>query len=299
MAERRAGSAGPERGGPEKSTGVRSATPAARPPLSGRHAGCADEGPLRVAIDGPAGSGKSTAARRLAARLGLTYVDTGAMYRAVAWLARARGIPLTDEAALARLADSLEFAFPPDRTNPAPDAAPRVVVNGQDLTAEIRRPEMAEAASQVSTLARVRERLVAQQRRLGAAGDVVLDGRDIGTVVFPDAQVKFFVTAPFEVRVDRRAAELAARGTAVDREWLAQDIAVRDERDRSRAHSPLVQAPDAVLIDTGGLSIDEVVDRMVERIREVRPDRVERSGGAGRASGCGSRPAGPPKVKEI
>lgn len=261
--------------------GRQSAPGTARPAASGlmtRH--------MRVAIDGPAGSGKSTAARRLAARLGFTYIDTGAMYRAVAWLARVKGIPLTDEAALAKLADSLEFAFPPDWTNPAPDAPPRVIVNGKDLTAQIRRPEMAEAASQVSTLARVRERLVAQQRRLGAAGDVVMDGRDIGTVVFPDAEVKFFMTAPFEVRVDRRAAELASRGTPVDREWLARDIASRDERDRSRAHSPLVQAPDAVLIDTGSLSIEEVVDRMVERIREIRPDAVERRVGRGEGATC-------------
>ncbi len=230
---------------------------------------------MRMAIDGPAGSGKSTAARRLAARLGLTYIDTGAMYRAVAWVAQRKGIPLDDERALAALADTLEFRFPPDRTNPAPDAPPQVVVNGEDLTAELRRPEMAEAASRISTLARVRDRLVAQQRRLGAAGDVVLDGRDIGTVVFPDAEVKFFLTAPFEVRVERRAAELAEQGMAVDRDWLARDMASRDERDRTRAHSPLVQAADAVLLDTGPLMIDEVVERMIEEVRRVRPDKVK------------------------
>lgn len=231
--------------------------------------------PIRVAIDGPAGSGKSTAARRLAGRLGFTYIDTGAMYRAVAWVAQVKGVPLDDERALAALADSLEFHFPPDRTNPSADALPRVVVNGEDLTAEIRRPEMAEAASRVSTLGRVRDRLVAQQRRLGAAGNVVLDGRDIGTVVFPNAEVKFFMTAPFEVRVGRRAAELAAQGTAVDRRWLAEDMARRDERDRTRAHSPLTQAADAVLLDTGPLTIDEVVERMIEEIRRVRWDKVK------------------------
>jgi CMP/dCMP kinase len=225
--------------------------------------------PIRVAIDGPAGSGKSTAARRLAVRLGFSYIDTGAMYRAVAWLAALKGIALDDERALAALADSLEFRFPPDRTNPSPDARPRVVVNGEDLTAQIRRPEVAEAASRVSTLEAVRRSLVAQQRRLGAAGNVVLDGRDVGTVIFPDAEVKFFVTAPFEVRVDRRAAELAEQGTAVDRVWLAGDMASRDERDRTRAHSPLLQAPGAILLDTGPLTIDEVVERMAREVERV------------------------------
>lgn len=226
--------------------------------------------PVRVAIDGPAGSGKSTAARRLAVRLGLSYIDTGAMYRAVAWLAMKRGIPFDDERGLAALADSLEFRFPRDTSNPSPDARPRVVVNGEDLTAQIRRPEVAEAASRVSTLDGVRKSLVAQQRRLGQAGDVVLDGRDIGTVVFPEAEVKFFVTAPFEVRVARRAAELVEQGNVVDRIWLAGDMATRDERDRTRAHSPLVQAPDAILLDTGPLTIDQVVDRIAETVARVR-----------------------------
>lgn len=226
--------------------------------------------PVRVAIDGPAGSGKSTAARRLAVRLGLSYIDTGAMYRAVAWLAMKRGIPFDDEQGLAALADSLEFRFPRDPSNPSPDARPRVVVNAEDLTAQIRRPEVAEAASRVSTLDGVRKSLVAQQRRLGQAGDVVLDGRDIGTVVFPEAEVKFFVTAPFEVRVARRAAELAEQGNVVDRIWLAGDMATRDERDRTRAHSPLVQAPDAILLDTGPLTIDQVVDRIAETVARVR-----------------------------
>ena len=229
--------------------------------------------PIRVAIDGPAGSGKSTAARRLAVRLGLSYIDTGAMYRAVAWLALRQGIPFDDEARLAALADSLRFEFPPDRSNPSPDAPPRVIVNGEDLTAQIRRPEVAEAASRVSTLEGVRRSLVAQQRRLGQAGDVVLDGRDIGSVVFPDAEVKFFLTAPFEVRVERRAAELAEQGNVVDRVWLAGDMATRDERDRTRAHSPLVRAPDAILLDTGPLTIDEVVDRMAAEVAAARAGR--------------------------
>ncbi len=227
-----------------------------------------------MAIDGPAGSGKSTAARRLAVRLGLSYIDTGAMYRSVAYLAIRNGTPFDDEAGLTALADSLEFRFPPDTTNPSPDARPRVVVNGKDLTSQIRRPEVAEAASRVSTLDGVRKSLVAQQRRLGRAGDVVLDGRDIGSVVFPDADVKFFVTAPFEVRVARRAAELAEQGTAVDRIWLAGDIATRDERDRTRAHSPLIRAADAILLDTGPLTIDQVVGEMARIV-----DRVRGSGG--------------------
>ena len=230
---------------------------------------------VRVAVDGPAGSGKSTVARRLAVRLGLSYIDTGAMYRAVAWLATVRGIPFDDQAALGRLAESLSFSFPPDRSNPAPDARPRVVVNGEDLTAQIRRPEVADAASRVSTHEGVRRSLVAQQRRLGESGGeggrgVVMDGRDVGTVVFPDAEVKFFLTAPFEVRVDRRAAELAEQGSQVDRVWLAGDMARRDERDRTRTHSPLALAKDAILLDTGPLTIDQVVDRMAEAVRKVK-----------------------------
>jgi cytidylate kinase len=206
-------------------------------------------------------------------RLGFSYIDTGAMYRAVACLARRQRLGWDDEAGLTLLATGLAFRFPHDPRNPAPDARPLVIVNGEDLTAEIRRPEVAEGASRVSTLVGVRRSLVEQQRRLGAMGDVVLDGRDIGTVVFPDAEVKFFMTAPFEVRVDRRAAELAEQGTAVDRIWLAGDMARRDERDRTRAHSPLQQARDAILLDTGPLNIDQVVEYMIEVVERVRAGR--------------------------
>jgi cytidylate kinase len=170
-----------------------------------------------VAVDGPAGAGKSTASRGLAGRLGFAYVDTGAMYRAVGVLARQRGIDLEDEAALAGLIDGLRI-----------DAAgERLVVDGRDLSAVVRTGDAGELASRVSTWPVVRERLVALQRRLGRDGNVVMEGRDIGTVVFPDAGLKIFLTASPEERARRRAAELAARGEVADECQLAADIARR------------------------------------------------------------------------
>ena len=210
-----------------------------------------------IAVDGPAGAGKSSASRGLATRLGWAHLDTGAMYRAVGVLAAERGIALDDAAALAELVAALSFGVAPQGAG--------LLVDGRDLSEAIRRPAAGELASRVSTQPVVRERLVAEQRALGAARPVVMEGRDIGTVVFPDAPLKFYLTAEPAARAARRAAELRARGETVDEDALARELAERDRRDAGRAHSPLRAAADAVVIDTTPLPLDAVIDLM-ERI---------------------------------
>jgi cytidylate kinase len=214
-----------------------------------------------VSVDGPAGAGKSSASRGLARRLGFAHVDTGAMYRAVGVVAAERGIDPTDDAALETLVHALVFTVAPDGTG--------LLVDGRDLSAAIRTAEAGELASRVSARPVVRERLVALQRELGSGGRVVMEGRDIGTVVFPDAALKLYLTAAPAERARRRAAELRARGETVDEAALAADIARRDERDSRRAHSPLRPAADAVVLDTTTLSLDGVVDAM-ERAARAR-----------------------------
>ena len=215
--------------------------------------------PIVVAIDGPAGAGKSTASRALAQRLGYGYVDTGAMYRAVAVLAAERGIGLDDDAALGRFVAGLSFELR--------DGGTALTVDGRDVSAAIRRPDAGELASRVSTRPVVRERLVALQRALGAAGGVVMEGRDIGTVVFPDAPVKLYLTAAPAERARRRAMELRTRGEQVDEAALADDLAARDRRDSGRTNSPLRPATDAQIINTTHLPFDEVVDLMEAAVR--------------------------------
>jgi cytidylate kinase len=212
-----------------------------------------------VAIDGPAGAGKSTASRALAQRLGYGYVDTGAMYRAVGVLAAERGVGFDDDAALERLVTGLSFELR--------DGGTALTVDGREVSAAIRRADAGDLASRVSTRPAVRSRLVALQRALGASGGVVMEGRDIGTVVFPDAPVKLYLTASPAERARRRAAELRARGEQVDEAALAAELAARDRRDSERAHSPLRPASDARLVDTTHLTLDEVVDRMEEAVR--------------------------------
>jgi cytidylate kinase len=219
---------------------------------------------LVVAIDGPAGAGKSTAARRLACALGYTYVDSGAMYRVVGLAARERGIDPADAATLARLVDALDFALVPD------PSGQRVLLEGRDVTDALRTPEAGEWASRVAALPEVRTRLVARQRRLGADGGVVMDGRDIGTVVFPTADCKFFVTASPAERARRRANEIGA--PEHDLAAIQRDIERRDLRDSARAHAPLKPAPDAEIVDTTELTADEVTERLLGRVLErARP----------------------------
>jgi len=214
---------------------------------------------MLVAIDGPAGAGKSTVARAVARALGFTYLDSGAMYRCVAllWLAS----PAAQPAALARSA-AIELAEAPGA------GARRVLLDGHDVTEAIRAPAVSEAASLVAADPGVREALVAKQRALIAAGDWVVEGRDIGTVVATDAAVKVFLTADPRVRADRRAQELDVPARSV----LAEQ-ALRDERDSTRAHSPLRAAPGAVELDTTALTVEEVVERVVTLARAAAPSR--------------------------
>jgi len=216
---------------------------------------------LVIAIDGPAGAGKSTAARALATRLGYNYVDSGAMYRVVGLAARDRGVDANDAAALAALVDALDITL-----RDAPSGT-YVLLDGRDVTAEIRAPVVGEWASRVAAVAEVRTRLVARQRALAAAGGVVMDGRDIGTVVFPDADCKFFVVANADERVRRRQGDLRAAGMAGDLATVRAEIDGRDRRDCERAHAPLRAAPDAIVIDSSCLSPEGVVARMLEAIR--------------------------------
>jgi cytidylate kinase len=219
-----------------------------------------------VAIDGPAGAGKSTVARRLADALGFVLVDTGAMYRAVALAAQRAGVDWSDATRVGELARALvardALAFERD-----PERGIRVRLDRADATDAIRAPDIGMGASTVSAYAAVRDALLDMQRQAGRAGGVVLEGRDIGTVVFPDADVKFFLTARPEVRAQRRFEELVAKGTHVSYEDTLDEVRRRDEQDTNRPVAPLRQASDATLVDSSEIGIDEAVARMVERVR--------------------------------
>ena len=220
---------------------------------------------LVVAIDGPSGAGKSTAGRALAAQLGYTYIDTGAMYRALALKASRAGVSLDSEEALAALcrASSIQLM----------DGGRRVLLDGQDVTAEVRSREISRASSLVSIHPGVRGEMVARQRGLGRDGGVVLDGRDIGTAVFPDAEVKFYLDANPGERAQRRLAELRATGSDASFDVVEREVRERDYTDSHRAESPLVRAWDALALDTTRLSREEVVERLLAavRAREGRP----------------------------
>ena len=213
-----------------------------------------------IAIDGPVGAGKSTVARALAQRLGYRYVDTGAMYRSVAWQATHRGIDLNDRAAVAEVARAIEIEFVPGA------GGQRVVAQGTDVTEAIRSPRMSEGASIVSAYPEVREALVALQRRMGVGGEVIMEGRDIGTVVLPDAEVKIYLDASLDERARRRHEELRAKGETVTFEGVREALRERDHRDSTRAHSPLRAAPDAVVIDSTTLTVAQIVDEIVQRL---------------------------------
>ena len=222
-----------------------------------------------IAIDGPGGAGKSTIARRAAAELGFVYVDTGAIYRAVACAALSRGIDPSDEAAVSALLPSLQLEL-----RWTEDGVQHVWLNGADISSELRTPAVSTAASRVSALPgvsaipEVRAFLLEQQRVVARKHDVIMDGRDIGTVVLPDADVKIFLSASPEVRARRRWLELQEKGTPDTYEAVLADLIARDERDSNRAIAPLRPADDAVLLDTSGMTLQESIDAILKLIRK-------------------------------
>ena len=212
---------------------------------------------LIIAIDGPVGSGKSTLARRVAAMLGYIYIDTGAMYRSVALKALRRGVPFEAADQLTALAGETRIDLR------AQDGTQQVFLDGEDVTAAIRTPDVAQAASKVAVVPGVRKVLVAEQRRAGDQGGVVMEGRDIGSVVFPEAQLKIFLTASPEIRAERRWREHQQKGDVIDLARTLEEIRERDRRDRERATSPLVRAQDAVVVDSTAMEPEEVARLVV------------------------------------
>ncbi len=217
---------------------------------------------LIIAIDGPSGAGKSTITRLLAQRLGYLNIDTGAMYRALALFVQRASVSLTDDEALARVCSGVAIAF--ERSN----GGYRIIANGEDVSAAIRTPEISRLTSKLSARKVVRDILTRLQREMGKCGGVVLEGRDIGTVVFPDADVKFFLTASPEERGRRRYLELQAKGEYISLERTIAEVIARDEQDASREIAPLVRAADAIDIDSTGRSIDEVLACMETVVKE-------------------------------
>lgn len=221
-----------------------------------------------VAIDGPCGAGKSSVAKVVARELGFSCLDTGAMYRAVAWLAKHNGVDLDDNEALGKVARECEIAFGHTNGDPIPN---QVFVDGHDVTSDIRTAEIDKAVSPVSAAPAVREALVLQQQRIGNAGDYVVEGRDIGTVVFPNAEVKVFLTASPEERAHRRVRQNADRCVgSIDYEEVLADIIRRDRADTTRESSPLKKADDAVEIDSTGDHIETVIVKICELANERR-----------------------------
>jgi cytidylate kinase len=232
-------------------------------------------GRMTIAIDGPAGSGKSTVARRVAAMLGYLYLDSGAMYRAVALKALERGIPLGNDAELEALARDTRIELKaPTAEQETAGLKNRVFLDAREVTEEIRTGEVAQAASKLATIAGVRKVLVAEQQRAGQGGGVVMEGRDIGTVVFPDAELKIFLEASPEVRAQRRWREHQEKGESLTLLEVLQEVRERDKRDRERKVSPLVKAKDAVLVDNTAMGIEETARLIVflanERVSSVR-----------------------------
>jgi cytidylate kinase len=217
---------------------------------------------LVIAIDGPAASGKSTTARLVAERLGYMHVDTGAMYRAVTLKVLRSGISLENEGPIARLMESTHVELRSDHGKLA------VLLDGEDVTERIRTPEVTRSVSAVSRLKDVRATMVREQRALGRHGGLVLEGRDIGTVVFPDADCKFFMIAGLEARANRRRKEMEGTGVGTDLDQLLREIEERDRLDSTRTESPLRKADDALVVDTSDLSIEEQVEFVVGKVEE-------------------------------
>lgn len=218
-------------------------------------------GPV-IAIDGPAGSGKSTLARLLAEKLRFTYIDTGAMYRAVALKAHELGIDIEDEDSLKELCSTINLYFENK------DGGNRIFIDSNDYSKKIRTPFVSQLSSKVSSKKAVRDAMVRLQRLLAAKGAVIMEGRDIGTVVFPDADVKFYIDASPEIRGKRRYSELKEKGEDVSLEKIIAEEKARDRMDSTREHAPLKKADDAVLIDTGNMSLEEVLNVMMKTVKE-------------------------------
>jgi len=217
-----------------------------------------------VTIDGPAGVGKSTISRRVASQLGYTYLDTGAMYRAVAWYLQKNHVDIDNESAVAAALRKIVLKLLPSEHE---DDDVGVLLNGEDISSLIRTPEMSMLASSASALPAVRDKLTAMQREAGENGNIVAEGRDTGTVVFPDARHKFFLDASPAARAARRARQLRERGEDVDEKKLLEMTIARDRQDRERAIAPLKKAEDAALVDTTDLSIDQVLETVLKTIR--------------------------------
>lgn len=225
---------------------------------------------LVIAIDGPAGAGKSTVAKMVAHELGLSYLDTGAMYRCVALMAEAAGVGPADESAAEALAERCQIRF-------LPGDPPRVLLDEEDVTQKIRTPLISQLASSLSAISGVRKHLAQRQKELVSVGGVVLEGRDTTSVIAPNAQVKIFLTASLEERAERRYRELAERGTPLELGALMREIAERDHRDYTRADSPMARVPGAHVIETFGLSPREVADRILQLVRDTVTDSPQTS----------------------
>lgn len=217
-----------------------------------------------IAIDGPAGAGKTTTAREVALRLGFLHLDTGAMYRALALKVLRSHCPLDDLAGIARIARDTDVWLQHE------DGGQRVLLDGADVTSELRSAEVTRAVTPVCEVPEVRDRMVLLQRRLGRRGGVVIEGRDIGTVVFPDAELKVFLTADLEERARRRLRDLQNAGQMADLQAVTEDIQRRDQRDAGREHSPLRQAADAVVLDTTGITFEEQVETILGHFSLIR-----------------------------
>jgi len=218
---------------------------------------------LVIAIDGPAASGKSTTAKLVAKRLGYNYIDTGAMYRAMTLKVLEEKIPIDDEERISRLAENTRIEIKHENDHL------KVFLDNKDVTGDIRLPEVTNASSAVSSYAKVRELMVREQQRMGMNGGVVVEGRDIGTVVFPNADLKIFMIASPEVRAERRRKELSEKGVIISIDQLVREINERDRKDSQRNLSPLKRADDAVILDTSNMTIDEQVNFILDKVKDI------------------------------